>query len=105
MLKKSFYLYKRCMWYFGVFLAEIDGLLQIVKYIGLATIAFATIHVILSVFSMVFAGILMLVGGVITGIILVKSGSVQITQELNNQQNPQVMEILREIKKFTYGGE
>lgn len=85
------------MWYFGVFLAEIDGLLQIIKYLGLIAIAAAAIHIIISLGYLIVAGILMLIGGIGIGILLVKSGAVQITTQLNNSQNPELMEIHKKI--------
>jgi ABC-type uncharacterized transport system permease subunit len=98
--KKYYRYYKRAAWYLGVFLAEIDQVLQVGKIIGMAAVALAFIHIIFPLSYLIIAGLGLLLFGIGIGVFLVKSGSVEIATELGNEQNKQFQEVLEKIREI-----
>lgn len=95
---KLYYWYKRCMWYAGIFLQEIDGPLQIVKYTSYGAIVLKLVGWSFSVWDVVWISLIAMVVAVGVGILIVKTGAVKVTQALTNSQNPELLEILTRIK-------
>lgn len=99
-MKRAFYFYQRAMWYLGIAVGEVRKPLILWNEAALVAIMLSTVFGIkLGIVKIAILYVFVSICGIIVGKILVKYGVVAFNQRLGNQQNPELMEILKRLEK------
>lgn len=99
---KFYRLYKRAMWYAGVFIGEVDKPLTIIKYASYGAIIFKLFGLSISVGAIAWVSIISMICAIALGAVLVKIGAVTIDTGLGNSQNKELLEIQAGIKQLLH---